>query len=179
MLNPNKFLNDDELKVFLDKRKEAKGTRNGIIMAILIYTGARQCELAAIKKEHIYDGGIFIFGRKNSNNGLALVPPAFYKELIAYIKDMSDKVALFPYNTSTIRRIWYKFTPNHSKGLHCLRHTYGLRYYNNCKDIHGTKNGLRHKSIKNTMIYLDYVEGIKTQKKNIKGMWNKKLDVAA
>ena len=179
MLNPNKFLNDDELKRFLDKRKEAKGTRNGIIMGILLYTGARQCELVAIKKEHVYNGGIYIFGRKNSNNGLAILPPAFYKELIAYIKDVPDNTVLFPYNTSTIRRIWYKFTPNHSKGLHCLRHTYGIRYYNNSKDIHGTKNGLRHKSIKNTMVYLDYVEGVKTQRKNIKGMWNKKLDEAA
>lgn len=179
MLNPNKFLSDDELKRFLDKRKEAKNTRNGIIMGILLYTGARQCELAAIKKEHIYNGGVFIFGRKNSNNGLAILPASFYKELLAYVKEMPDGKSLFPFNTSTLRRIWYKFTPNHKKGLHSLRHTYGVRYYNNSKDIHGTKNGLRHKDIKNTMKYLDYVEGVKTQKKNVKGMWSKKLDDVA
>lgn len=179
MLNPNKFLNDDELKRFLEKRKEAKGTRNGIIMALLLYTGARQSEIAAIKKEHIYNGGVYIFGKKNSNDSLAIIPPAFYKELIAYVKDLTDGVSLFPYNTSTLRRIWYKFTPNHSKGLHCLRHTYGVRYYNNSQDIHSTKNSLRHKSIKNTMKYLDYIEGVKTQKKNIKGMWSKKLDDVA
>jgi integrase len=177
MLNPNKFLNDEELKCFLVKRKEARGTRNGIIMGLLLYTGARQCEISAIKKEHIYNGGVFIFGRKNSNDGLALLPPSFYKELLAYVKEKPDSISLFPLNTSTLRRIWYKFTPNHNKGLHCLRHTYGIRYYNNSKDIHGTKNGLRHKNIKNSLVYLDYVEGIKIQAKNIKGMWTKKLDV--
>lgn len=175
-LGPNKFLNDDELKRFLDKRMDAKGTRNGVIMGILIYTGARQCELAAIKKEHIYNGGVYIFGKKNSNNSLAILPPVFYRELINYAKDLPDLAPLFPYNTSTLRRIWYKFTPNYNKGLHCLRHTYGVRYYNNSKDIHGTKNGLRHKDIKSTMKYLDYIEGVKTQKKNIKDMWSKKVD---
>lgn len=29
------------------------------------------------------------------------------------------------------------------------------------------------------MVYLDYVEGVKLQKKNIKGMWTKKLDDVA
>ena len=178
-LNPNKFLSDDELKRFLIKRKDAKGTRNGIIMGLLLYTGARQSEIAAIKKEHIYSGGVYIFGKKNSKNGFLTLPPVFYKELIAYVKYLADGVALFPYNTSTLRRIWYKFTPNHNKGLHCLRHNYALRLFQGCKDINSVKNALRHKQITNTQVYVDYIDSRKKQHQNIMKMWKVKLDDVA
>lgn len=173
-LTPDKFLSDDELNLFLGKREAQKGTRNAVIVGILLYTGARQCELLAIKKKHVQNEGVFIFGRKRSKDGHQILPEHFYDELVEYISGLKDDELLFQVTTRTLRNVWYKFTPNFSKGLHCLRHTYGVKFYKATKDIRGVKNGLRHKNIKNTLIYLDYVDNLETQKKVAKEVWGDK-----
>lgn len=173
-LTPNKFLTDDELKLFLEKRDAKKGTRDGVILGILLYTGARQCEILAIRKNDIQSQGVFIFGRKKSKDGHQILPMEFYNELVEYIAHLKDEDLLFQVTTRTLRNVWYRFTPNHSKSLHSLRHTYGVKFYKATKDIRGTKNGLRHKNIKNTLIYLDYVDNLEIQKKVAETVWENK-----
>lgn len=177
-MNENKFLVDDELKALLTLLERHKGTRDSILLRLLLFTGARGIEIRRVRKCDIGKKAVSIQGAKGSNDRVIELTPAFHKELQVYVADMAAEDLIFPVAERTLRHIWHQYRPNPKKGVHALRHTFGVRLCDNSGgNVHAVKSALGHRNIQNTMIYLDYVQGQKQLKKAMKGMWN--VDSAA
>jgi len=144
-LDQNKFLTDQELDSLLNLCNRHSGQRDSIIIRFTLFTGARGCEALAVRK----------------------------RDLAGYARGMADDDRLFPIAVRTFRHIWNLYRPNHKKGAHCLRHTYGVRLYQNCENVFTVKSALGHVNIQNTMVYLDFVESQRKLKQAAKGMWKK------
>ena len=179
-LHEGKFLTDDELNKFLDLCNKYKGERDSILLRLLLFTGGRGVEIRGVKKSDLGEQAVFIRGAKKSNDRVIALPQKFYKELIQYCKHMAGDALLFPVAARTLRYIWSQYRPSIKKGVHCLRHTFGVRLCDNSNgNVQAVKSALGHKSLNSTQIYLDYVQGQKQLKKAMAGMWAGKLcDVA-
>lgn len=174
-----KFLNDLELEELFIKLKEERGQRNALLIRLVLETGARSVEALQVTKADIKDGGgVHLHGAKGSNDRTVPISAELFRDLQQYAAQMNDCDKLFPITTRRFRQIWARYRINPNLGLHALRHTYGVRLYNSGNDIHAVKTALGHKNISNTMVYLDFVEGVKKLRKSTKGMWKKKLGVA-
>jgi len=176
MLTEKKFLSDDELKNLMKLLQRHKGERDSIMIRLALFTGARSVELLKIRKCDLGKNTVTIeFPAKGSNARTVPVPAEFFKEVAEYVKGKASDDVLFPITTRQYRRIWDGFRPARKPKGHALRHTLGVKLYNNKKNIHAVKTFLGHKNIKNTMVYLDFVEGVSTLREETKGMWNKPL----
>lgn len=174
-----KCLNDMELEHLFARLKAERGQRNALMIRMVLETGARCKEALAVTKVDIKDGGaVFLRGLKGSDDRTVPVSAELYRDLKEYCLALGDCDRLFPISTRRFRQIWDQYRINPDLGLHSLRHTFGVRLYNNGNDIHAVKTALGHKNIRNTMVYLDFVEGVKKLRKSTKGMWKKKLGVA-
>lgn len=69
----------------------------------------------------------------------------------------TDEMRIFPISRHMVQNIWRFWRPV-KKPLHALRHTFAIEMYKKTQDIHLVKNLLGHRSIANTMIYLDFVQ---------------------
>ena len=133
-LDQNKFLTDKELNSLLTLCNQHNGQRDSIIIRFTLFTGARGCEALAVRKRDLAGGAVTIQGAKGSNDRVVPLPTDFFQEVTDYARGMADDDRLFPIAVRTFRHIWNLYRPNHKKGAHCLRHTYGVRLYNNCRD---------------------------------------------
>lgn len=180
MMTQNKFLTDEELKQLRMNLKNTSNSFHVLLVEFALYTGARQSEILEVATNQLNNNGtVTIFGKKGSNDKTIPLPPMFFQKLKKHASTVASGELLFPIQTRMFRHIWSLVTPNKNKGLHSLRHTMGVKLYNNCENIHAVKTMLGHKNIQNTMVYLDYVESSKKLKTSIKGMWSNKLDNAA
>lgn len=179
-LTEEKFLTDSELTHLLALLEKHKGTRDSILLRLLLFTGARGVEIRRVRKCHIGNKSVAIQGAKGSNDRVIALSPSFFKELQEYVVNMGDDDVIFPVAERTLRHIWHQFRLNPRKGVHALRHTFGVRLCDNSGgNVHAVKSALGHRNIQNTMVYLDYVQGQKQLRQAMKGMWNGKLcDVA-
>jgi integrase/recombinase XerC len=179
-LHEGKFLTDSELKQFLDLCNKYKGERDSILLRLLLFTGARGVEIRGVKKSDLAKRAVLIHGAKKSNDRVIALSQAFYKELVIYSKDMNEDDVLFPVAARTLRYIWAQYRPNVNKGVHCLRHTFGVRLCDNSNgNVQAVKSALGHRSLNSTQVYTDYVQGQKQLRKAMAGMWSGKLcDVA-
>jgi len=179
-MTEGKFLTDDELNSFLTLCGKHKGTRDSIVLRFLLFTGARGIEARRVRKSDLGKRAVAIQGAKGSNDRVIALAPAFFKELQEYVTNMGDDDLIFPVAERTLRHIWHQFRPTPKKGVHALRHTFGVRLCDNSGgNVHAVKSALGHRNIQNTMIYLDYVQGQKQLRQAMKGMWNGNLcDVA-
>ena len=173
-LTEKKFLTDEEFSCLLRLCDRHRTTRDSILIRFILFTGARSCEALAVTRDSLGKGCVALKGAKGSNDRTIPLPPKFYKELIDYV-DRVEGERLFPISTRMLRYIWRDYRPNFDKGVHCLRHTFGVRLYMNCEDIHAVKTALGHKSIINTQIYVDFVENVKTMRTKLNGMWDLKV----
>lgn len=171
-LTQMKFLSDHELEKLLKLCNKHKKDRNSILLRFILFTGCRSIEALNVIKSDVENGSVTIKGVKNSNNRTVPLPPDFYKELSKYTKDLDTDQRLFPIGTRYLRYIWDQYRPNRKKGLHSLRHTFGIKFYEHCLDLHALKTALGHKAWQSTHIYLDYVESQKILREKMKGMWN-------
>jgi len=178
-LTQNKFLTDKELKDLKINLSNESNKVHVLMVELALFTGARSAEILAVTTDDFNGETVVIHGKKNSNDRTVPLPKNFVFKLKEYMKNISEGEHIFPVSTRQFRNVWKKLTPNKGKSLHSLRHTHGVKLYNNCEDLHTVKTVLGHKNVKNTMVYLDYVEGNKKVKKAISGMWSKKLDHAA
>jgi integrase len=93
-----------------------------------------------------------------------------YAKLLRHARETKTG-KLFPISTRMLRKIWAKVRPANGKGVHSLRHTVGVDYYKESRDVHGTGGVLGHKSLKNTMIYLTFVESREQRTDVFKKIW--------
>lgn len=176
-LTRKKFLSDDELEATLNLLHKHKGTRDSILIRLALFSGGRSCEVLAVKPSDLDASTVTLYGAKGSNDRTVPLPPDFFAELQAFVKAEGTKPneRIFPITTRHFRRVWSYWRPVRKPKLHGLRHTLGVRLYNNSKNIHAVKTFLGQVNIKNTMIYLDFVEGTNQLRSESDGMWEKKL----
>lgn len=173
-LTQEKFLTDSELQSLVNQLNKNKTSRDALLIFMALYTGARCREVLNIKKKDIVKKLVTIRGIKKSNDRIIPIPDDFYHDLLNYMNDLENDDLLFPITTRYVRKIWDIYRPNPDKGFHCLRHTMGVRLYKACKDIYTVKAVLGHKSLKNTMIYMNYVATTNEIKKGIEKLWSVK-----
>ena len=177
-LTKNKFLSDSEVHLLVTCLETKKGERDSMLLRLALYTGARSCEVLAIRKSDLRDASVFVRGAKKSNDRIIHLCESFFNELGQFSLSMSDDELLFKIKTRRFRKIWDMYRPNRNLGLHALRHTFGVKMYNCCADIKAVKTLLGHRSINNTMKYLDFVESQKKLREFTELMWDKELEVA-
>ncbi len=159
-MNKDKFLNSAEVKhleqVLMDNIKTS--TRDCLLLLLALKTGARATEILNIKKTDLntHEKSILIYGIKNSNNREIPIQPKLFTVLLQYVNTVQGDF-VFPISYERFVQIWHNFRPVQKK-LHSLRHTMGITLYERTKNIHLVKTALGHKSIQNTMCYLDFVE---------------------
>lgn len=169
-LTKDKFLTDKELEQLNKTLQRFKNDPHSLLIRLVLFTGARSAEALQITAGDLEDGAVFIRGAKGSNDREAHVPAAFFEELTQFAKGLARDQRLFPISERHFRRIWDQWRPV-AKGGHCLRHTFGVRLYKDTRDINAVKHALGHKNIKNTMVYLDFVESNEKLKSAAESMW--------
>lgn len=64
---------------------------------------------------------------------------------------------IFEISYHRLNQVWDQYRPNPNKTLHCLRHTFAVNLFSTTRDVRLVQNALGHKSINNTLVYLDFV----------------------
>lgn len=169
-LTKEKCLTDEEFNRLMKSLQRFKLDPKTILIRLVLFTGARSVEALQVTPADLEDGAVFIRGVKGSNDRECPVPKDFFEELTQFAKDMKPDQRLFPVTSRYFRMIWDHWRPV-KKGGHCLRHTFGVRLYKQTRDILTVKHALGHKNIKNTMVYLEFVESGEKLKGAVEGMW--------
>lgn len=159
-LNRTKFLSDDEydhLETFLRRRLGGVETRDVLLILVAMKTGARAQELLNICRNDFShkDQTLYIRGIKGSNDREIPIPDWLAIALASYLKHCPAAANIFPIGYFRLRQIWNLYRPV-PKTLHCLRHSFAIRTYLKTKDVRLLQVALGHRSILNTMIYVDY-----------------------
>lgn len=154
-LNKNKYLNNlesSQLEQFLRARLPA---RDSLMLLLALKTGARASELLGVSKRDVdfYNGTVFVKGLKGSNDREIPLEPILLAALKTYSEGVEDK--LFDLTYDRLYQVWCHYRTCEKK-LHALRHTFAIQLYEKTRDIHMVRYALGHKSISNTMIYLDF-----------------------
>lgn len=172
-ITEQKILNEQELEKFIYHLNNFKGTRDSIMLRIALRTGARSIEVLRIRPMDVGNQNVTIYGVKSSNDRTIPLPKDLFDELKTYIKEESIPANeyVFKMTTRHYRRIFKQFCPNVYKSSKSMRHTFGVKLYQNCKEIIPVKAALGHRQINNTMVYLEYVELQDTLKDKMKGMF--------
>jgi integrase len=176
----------DEPVNLVKKKQFLSLIKNACALYLLYETGARANEflnltLDDIQKSKLNDKetikinhepylithsySLHIKGLKGSNDRLAhLSNTASFvlDKLLSLNKKDSGKITALSY--AGLRKAFTHFAPK-TQTLHSLRHTRAIDVYKHTKDIHLCKYLLGHKSIQNTMIYVDFVENREKLKK--------------
>lgn len=174
-LTRKKFLTDDELESTMVLLHRHRGERDSILIRLSLFSGGRSCEVLAVKPEDLDANTVTLYGAKGSNDRTVPLPPDFFAELQAFVLAQGVRAGdrIFPFSTRHFRRIWDAWRPARKPKLHGLRHTGGVRLYKKSRNIHLVKTFLGQVNIKNTMIYLDFVEGTEELRAESEGMWDK------
>ena len=156
-LNHSKFLSDSEQEALL--RVLDINERDGLFIMLALKTGARMSELLAIQAcdINLNNKTVFIKGLKGSNNREMPVEKSILKALVDRANGVVMGKRIFPICTQRVFQIWCMYRPNPNKGFHSLRHTFAVNIYKKFKDIMLVRTALGHRSLKNTMIYADFV----------------------
>lgn len=156
-MDSRKFLSPEErehLEAFLTARLDTD-VRNATMLLTALHSGARPVELLSLEWSdiNIQTGEIYLATLKGGKPRPVVVPRVA-REALARLKTLSPAR---PFDISYARLvvIWHEYRPV-EKPLRCLRHTFGVRAYSRTKNIHFVQRALGHRSIANTMIYLEY-----------------------
>ena len=176
-LTAKKYLTDVEREEFLALLDRHRGERDALMLTLMIYTGARSCELLRLRPRDFHGERVSITAAKGSNDRDVWLPRAVIQQVQSYIQanGLRPDDLLFPITTRQFRRIWDHWRPNPRKGTHSIRHTVGASLYLNSKDLLTVKYVLGHKNIQNTMIYLD-IEVNRGLRGKMRGMLRQKFE---
>lgn len=178
-ITENKYLSDTERETIFKLIIKHKGDRNSIMFKMMLLTGCRCSEVLKLTPESFNkDGSVTVIATKNSNNRTLPLPKPFVAEVLEYIKvnNIKQNERIFPISLRQFHRLWDHWRPNPKKGSHSIRHTTAILLYLNCSDIKKVQALLGHKQINNTMVYLDFCEGVRQLKQAMKGMWSNKIE---
>jgi len=160
-LDQSKILTPEEWAAF---ERNAKGSlaipeqeRNALMLLIAFRTGARASEVLNLAPADYFvrENSILIRGLKGSRNREIVIPPYLGRALASYLKRNPDLEKMFPIGYHRLRQVWDWYRPAPKK-LHSLRHTFALETFKKTHDIYLVRTALGHRSIQNTMIYVEY-----------------------
>ena len=171
------FLNDDELKRFLESIettvfKPYSLSKNRLLIKIILYTGMRVSEALNIKfKDMVLENGLYIFKitSKGNKQRIAMIKQSYIqKDLEGYYeyRDINNPL-LFSSRSSKkltqsyVSYIMDKILTNASirkdkNGAHMLRHTFGTKLYQTNKDLILVQEALGHSDINTSRIYTHF-----------------------
>lgn len=166
-VNRNKFLSDDDLSSLRAYFSTNTG-RDGIMIELLMYTGARTSELLSLRvcDINLGEGLVLVRGLKGSMDREIPIPHHLGKKLKAFLesKKLNSQDLIFPISARRFRQIWNKLMPHlkglndkQGKGLHAIRHTFAIELFKKHRDIRLVQFALGHRSINNTLVYSEYV----------------------
>jgi integrase len=157
-ITEDKYLNDFEIRILRSRLSTAKILRDKVILNLSLATGARASEILSIRRDDIIPStkSVRVIGLKGSRDRVLRLNDELWSDLMKYEREVSGE-SLFPINLRYFFRIWCKYRPVRKK-LHALRHTFAIETYKKHKDIMLVKLALGHKSIRNTMVYLEHIE---------------------
>lgn len=169
-MNKEKFLSDSEYaRLRLMVRKDTR--RYAILLKLYMFTGARAHEGLAVRFKHLDKDtkSVFIIGLKGSSDREIPLPPWYFLQLYNYAKKRckTPESKIFPFCYTILNRIWHFYRPV-KKRFHSLRHTIAIKVFKDTRDIKLVQILLGHRSIKNTMVYLDYVYSQNEMKRILK-----------
>lgn len=158
-INPHKHLNQKEQNKLLELLS-LQGGRDSTLFYFLLKTGARVQEALNLTHADIFLGqddlpAVLIRGLKGSKDRTIPIGVDLYNSLQRLCEDRDH-----PFNIkyTRVREIWQKY--GIKKKMHSLRHTFAINLYQRTKDVVKTQYALGHRSIDNTMVYVQYLDGI-------------------
>lgn len=172
-LTRNKFLtsNEDEnLKILLNRNLRSPAhRRDALMLSISRYTGGRATEILNLYPRDFdaENGAICISGIKGSNDRQIPVPKWLSYEIRNYLRGCDTSAPIFPITYNRLRQIWILYRPVDKK-FHSLRHTFALELYFRTRDIKLVQLALGHRSILNTLIYVDFVYSVSELRRIVK-----------
>ena len=171
------FLNDDELKRFLESIettvfKPYALSKNRLLIKIILYTGMRVSEALNIKyKDIVLEQGLYVIKitSKGNKQRIAMIKQSYIqKDLEGYYeyRDINNSL-LFSSRSSKkltqsyVSYIMDKILTNASirkdkNGAHMLRHTFGTKLYQTNKDLILVQEALGHSDINTSRIYTHF-----------------------
>lgn len=164
-LSRMKYLTPDEVgaleATLLRNLSKPAHFRDALLISIALHTGGRALEVLNLKVRDFDPRAqsIYITGIKGSRDREVPIPKWLAIEIQAFIKAKGPQDRLFDISYPRLRQIWLIYRPA-NKVFHSLRHTFALRVYLRTKDVRLLQLALGHKSILNTIIYVDYVHSM-------------------
>ncbi len=161
LMSRNKFLTSSELShlttVLERALKSPTHARDALLLMICLHTGGRATEILNLRKSDFDEvrHSIFITGIKGSRDRELPIPKWLSYEIRQYLKLKMSSEKIFPITYNRFRQIWLHYRPVQKK-LHSLRHTFAINVYMREKDVRLLQLALGHKSILNTMVYVDF-----------------------
>lgn len=148
MINRTKFLVDTEVQALYGPC--TLDTRDGTMIILALETGGRASEILSVTRECLFkDTNTVLFkSLKQGNDREIPVSPQLFEALLKYIP--------FGISYPRLDQVWRKLRPCNKK-FHALRHTFALNLYKRTRDIRLVQVALGHKSLSNTMIYVEYI----------------------
>lgn len=165
-LNRDKFLSSSELESFevllARSLKNPDNRRDVLLLLLALHTGGRAQEILNLKVTDFdfSNGTVYLRGLKGSSCREIPLPRWVSKQLRVYTMNKYPLEKIFPITYNRFRQIWLMFRPAKKK-LHSLRHTFAIRTYQNTRDVKLLQMALGHRSLINTMVYLDYLYSIR------------------
>lgn len=125
-----------------------------VLMLLALATGARESELLNITAADLveHEQAVQIRGLKGSLSRVIPLQPELYARLACLCSSGKP----FKMSDRKLRHIWHDFRPVVKK-FHSFRHTFAIELYKKTKDIRLVQVALGHKSINNTMVYMQLV----------------------
>lgn len=156
-VNTTKYLSQDErdhLESTLRERLESDA-RNATMLLTALYSGARANELLGLTWNDIdLSTGEVRLATLKGGRPRAVVLPKYVRVALSALK-LASPERPFSISYTRLVEIWHLYRPTR-KPFKSLRHTFAQRCYLKTRDLRFTQRALGHRSIKNTMIYLEY-----------------------
>jgi integrase len=153
----SKFLLDNELSLLLSILNK-DNSRNGLILILLLKTGARASEILEIRPcdLNLESQTVLIRGLKGSDDRELPLSQSLFERLVLESKGSKLYDPIFPISYQRLDQIWAFYRPVKKK-LHSLRHTFAIELYKKHRDLRLVQIALGHRNIQNTMVYAQYV----------------------
>lgn len=144
-------------------------SRDATMILFALLTGARCSEVLAIETTDILhkEMAVNIKGLKGSRDRIFPLTPELFARIVMRAKEVGTG-RLFPISRRRFNQIWHFYRPE-KKRLHDLRHTFAIELYKRRKDIKLVQHALGHRSLKNTLVYSEYVFGLDEFRKGMYG----------
>lgn len=171
-ISRDKFLSTGEalqLEAVLDRNLTSdRHRRDATMLYLCLVTGGRAREILNIKVADFCQDSctVLIRGLKGSHCRELPIPKHIGAALKVLTNGLFPTELIFKISYHRMRDIWVLYRPVEKK-LHSLRHTFAIRLYKRKKDVRLLQMALGHRSLMNTMVYVEYLYRVSELKKLI------------